>query len=348
MKGMFRRALVFVLALTLLLGAALPAQALVIGRADDLSRMNIWENSTATVLVGKTLTINMTQLSGNALSLKSGASYASTNSAVASLAEDVYVYNGALYTRAIVTAVAPGEAQIVMQSSDGASYILHLTVVSSYDPTRLYFDKTSMTTYVGMQKDLTTLLNADPSADAIDFTKVTFKSSNKKVVSVKEGVMTAQKAGKATITATMDGSDLPAAKLKVTVKKNKLDKINAKPSIASAGKDVFKLALKSVEIVSPKKVVAEFYLVFNRPSRSVTEKLNYLDVEIGARTSTKKDYKLVVDGRVNNVKVRTSGKTVTTFKVTFTGSTVNDTNINLKKCAKKVALNYWATLKYRG
>ena len=345
MKGMFRRALVFVLALTLLLGAALPAQALVIGRADDLSRMNIWENSTATVLVGKTLTINMTQLSGNALSLKSGASYASTNSAVASLAEDVYVYNGALYTRAIVTAVAPGEAQIVMQSADGASYILHLTVVSSYDPTRLYFDKTSMTTYVGMQKDLTTLLNADPSADAIDFTKVTFKSSNKKVVSVKEGVMTAQKAGKATITATMGTLK---AKLKVTVKKNKLDKINAKPTIASAGKDVFKLALKSVEIVSPKKVVAEFYLVFNRPSRSVTEKLNYLDVEIGARTSTKKDYKLVVDGRVNNVKVRTSGKTVTTFKVTFTGSTVNDTNINLKKCAKKVALNYWATLKYRG
>ena len=232
-----------------------------------------------------------------------------------------------------------------MQSADGASYILHLTVVSSYDPTRLYFDKTSMTTYVGMQKDLTTLLNADPSADAIDFTKVTFKSSNKKVVSVKEGVMTAQKAGKATITATMGTLK---AKLKVTVKKNKLDKMNAKPSIASAGKDVFKLALKSVEIVSPKKVVAEFYLVFNRPSRSVTEKLNYLDVEIGARTSTKKDYKLVVDGRVNNVKVRTSGKTVTTFKVTFTGSTVNDTNINLKKCAKKVALNYWATLKYRG
>ena len=345
MKGMFRRALVFVLALTLLLGAALPAQALVIGRADDYELLNIWEDCSATVQVGKALTVYMAQLSGNSVALRGGASYASTNSAVASLAEDVYVYNGALYTRAIVTAVAPGEAQIVMQSADGASYILHLTVVSSYDPTRLYFDKTSMTTYVGMQKDLTTLLNADPSADAIDFTKVTFKSSNKKVVSVKEGVMTAQKAGKATITATMGTLK---AKLKVTVKKNKLDKINAKPSIASAGKDVFKLALKSVEIVSPKKVVAEFYLVFNRPSRSVTEKLNYLDVEIGARTSTKKDYKLVVDGRVNNVKVRTSGKTVTTFKVTFTGSTVNDTNINLKKCAKKVALNYWATLKYRG
>ena len=345
MKGMFRRALVFVLALTLLLGAALPAQALVIGRADDYELLNIWEDCSATVQVGKALTVYMAQLSGNSVALRGGASYASTNSAVASLAEDVYVYNGALYTRAIVTAVAPGEAQIVMQSADGASYILHLTVVSSYDPTRLYFDKTSMTTYVGMQKDLTTLLNADPSADAIDFTKVTFKSSNKKVVSVKEGVMTAQKAGKATITATMGTLK---AKLKVTVKKNKLDKINAKPSIASAGKDVFKLVLKSVEIVSPKKVVAEFYLVFNRPSRSVTEKLNYLDVEIGARTSTKKDYKLVVDGRVNNVKVRTSGKTVTTFKVTFTGSTVNDTNINLKKCAKKVALNYWATLKYRG
>ena len=345
MKGMLRRALVFVLALTLLLGAALPAQALVIGRADDFEVLNIWEDCSATVQVGKALTVYMAQLSGNSVALRGGASYASTNSAVASLAEDVYVYNGALYTRAIVTAVAPGEAQIVMQSADGASYILHLTVVSSYDPTRLYFDKTSMTTYVGMQKDLTTLLNADPSADAIDFTKVTFKSSNKKVVSVKEGVMTAQKAGKATITATMGTLK---AKLKVTVKKNKLDKINAKPSIASAGKDVFKLALKSVEIVSPKKVVAEFYLVFNRPSRSVTEKLNYLDVEIGARTSTKKDYKLVVDGRVNNVKVRTSGKTVTTFKVTFTGSTVNDTNINLKKCAKKVALNYWATLKYRG
>ena len=345
MKGMFRRALVFVLALTLLLGAALPAQALGIGRADDYELLNIWEDCSATVQVGKALTVYMAQLSGNSVALRGGASYASTNSAVASLAEDVYVYNGALYTRAIVTAVAPGEAQIVMQSADGASYILHLTVVSSYDPTRLYFDKTSMTTYVGMQKDLTTLLNADPSADAIDFTKVTFKSSNKKVVSVKEGVMTAQKAGKATITATMGTLK---AKLKVTVKKNKLDKINAKPSIASAGKDVFKLVLKSVEIVSPKKVVAEFYLVFNRPSRSVTEKLNYLDVEIGARTSTKKDYKLVVDGRVNNVKVRTSGKTVTTFKVTFTGSTVNDTNINLKKCAKKVALNYWATLKYRG
>ena len=345
MKGMFRRALVFVLALTLLLGAALPAQALVIGRADDFEVLNIWEDCSATVQVGKALTVYMAQLSGNSVALRGGTSYASTNSAVASLAEDVYVYNGALYTRAIVTAVAPGEAQIVMQSADGASYILHLTVVSSYDPTRLYFDKTSMTTYVGMQKDLTTLLNADPSADAIDFTKVTFKSSNKKVVSVKEGVMTAQKAGNATITATMGTLK---AKLKVTVKKNKLDKINAKPSIASAGKDVFKLALKSVEIVSPKKVVAEFYLVFNRPSRSVTEKLNYLDVEIGARTSTKKDYKLVVDGRVNNVKVRTSGKTVTTFKVTFTGSTVNDTNINLKKCAKKVALNYWATLKYRG
>ena len=89
MKGMFRRALVFVLALTLLLGAALPARALVIGRADDFEVLNIWEDCSATVQVGKALTVYMAQLSGNSVALRGGASYASTNSAVASLAVDV-------------------------------------------------------------------------------------------------------------------------------------------------------------------------------------------------------------------------------------------------------------------
>ena len=56
------------------------------------------------------------------------------------------------------------------------------------------------------------------------------------------------------------------ASIRVTVKRNKVDYINTRPAATMATYKKGGISLKSVEIVSPSKVVAEYYVAFNFPS----------------------------------------------------------------------------------
>ena len=182
---------------------------------------------------------------------------------------------------------------------------------------------TKLTLYTGQIMQMGNGVETTPYGVAA---KRTWKSSNKKVATVSStGKIVAQKPGKANITVKINGK---SAKLKVTVKKNKLDKINSKPKLSAIGygQDIW---LKSIEIKSPKKIVCEYYLLFKRLSSMTTTKFSWVE---GSAYYYDDDYNQhkIFDGTVKNIKIKTKGQTVKKFKVTFKGSKVKNTNLILK------------------
>ena len=152
-----------------------------------------------------------------------------------------------------------------------------------------------------------------------------FKSSNKKVISVdSKGRLKAMKPGSATITVTTANGK--KAKVKFTVKKNKLDNINPKPSLGRYGNEY--ISLKSVEIASPSKVVLEYYLHFNRLSSMRTTQFKYLNITISQSFSPDND-RVIAKGKLKKVKIKARGGTVKKFKVTLKGKQVKFTNLRL-------------------
>lgn len=332
MKGLFWRTLSMALALTLLLGLALPgANALVIGSADDYKQINVWENSSATLSAGKELPVRMTELRGSQLYLKSGVSYASTNKSVASVSE-----------KGVVTALTAGTAQIIMQAKDGDAYILKLTVLDA--PTKLSFANKSLTLFTGMNADLASQLKVTPNTD-IDAGQLKWKTSNRRVATVKDGVVTAQGKGTATVTVTYGQAK---ATIKVKVRANKLDNINPMPPVTAAPSDKFALVLKSLEIVSPKRVVAEYYLALNRSTRYQTKRFRFIDATLYGFDRIGKKKVTVIDGRAFNVPVSARGRTVSVVTVNYTGGCIVDTNVCLKNCAGQFSVKeYSARLEYQ-
>lgn len=168
-----------------------------------------------------------------------------------------------------------------------------------------------------------------------------YKSNNKKVVTVSDkGLVTTKGKGKAKITITL--TNKKKLTLTITVKRNIIDNISSKPSVdrINWGQEIY---LKSLEIISPSKVVAEYWLVFKHISAYKTKKFTYIDATIYA------DDKLVVDGKVKNIKISTRGMTVKKFKITFTGTAVKNTNVNLNKLNGydiAESNDFWLTWKY--
>lgn len=149
-----------------------------------------------------------------------------------------------------------------------------------------------------------------------------YKSSNKKIARVDAGGhVTTRKRGKAKITVKL--ADGNAIKLSLKVTRNKIDYVNDKPSMSDVGygDDII---LKSLEIVGPNKVVAEYWLLFKHIPAMKTSKFSYIEDNISIGDVP------IVSGTRRNIKVRTRGMTVKKFKVTFKGGAVLNTDVNLE------------------
>ena len=120
-----------------------------------------------------------------------GVAYTSNNETVATVAED-----------GTVTAVADGEAEITATLGE---YTASCKVTVTTAPNGIKFGKASGSLTVGGSTTLK-LYTTPSEAAAPDMSQVTFTSSDEDVAAVDgEGKVTAQKAGKATITATYNG-----------------------------------------------------------------------------------------------------------------------------------------------
>ena len=189
----------------------------------------------------------------------------------------------------------------------------------------------SMTLYVGMRDQLVV---TDTSGNPMSASQFRWKSNKSAVVSVNSsGAITAKKAGSATITATNKSNSRNKVTMKVTVKRNKASSIYTKPSASAAPYQNWIIRLKSVEIVSPTQVVAEYYVAFNFPSSWRATKFNYVNDALGAYyRSTGALYQAIARGnskKISGFKAR-GGAFVQTIKVTYSGGMVEFTNLRLK------------------
>lgn len=247
-----------------------------------------------------------------------------------------------------VTGVSAGTAIITVTTANNKRDSFKVMV---YDPNAKatavkfvdeYGDKiTKLTLYTGQIMQMGNGVETTPYGVAA---KRTWKSSNKKVATVSStGKIVAQKPGKANITVKINGK---SAKLKVTVKKNKLDKINSKPKLSAIGygQDIW---LKSIEIKSPKKIVCEYYLLFKRLTSMTTTKFSWVE---GSAYYYDDDYNQhkIFDGTVKNIKIKTKGQTVKKFKVTYKGSKVKNTNLILKNLKGQIysSEDFWLNWVY--
>ena len=145
-------------------------------------------------------------------------------------------------------------------------------------------------------------------------TTLKWKSSKKKIAKVdKNGVLTPRKAGKAKITVTTGNKK--KSSIKVTVRKNKVDGINARPSralIRRIGRD-WTFYPKSVERTAGGKYVCKFYLL-NGLGRS--KRINNLGLQLYVGGT------LVAQKYIKRLKVSCGKGSSKVFKVTFGGADI--------------------------
>jgi len=189
-----------------------------------------------------------------------------------------------------------------------------------------------MTTYVGLKTVLTVYDAYGNTKDSSDYRWTSSKSS---VVSVTSGgVITAKKKGSATITATNKYNRYDKVKAVVTVKNNMVTMSNSRPTPDSWRYKTWGVQLKSIQIVTPTKVNAEYYLVANFPSNWRVSKLKSMKDNIRAYNKSTDGYvSTVVNGYGSTVAGFTPmrGRSVQVIKITYTGAPVYDTNLRLSK-----------------
>lgn len=204
MRGILRRCAVALLALTLLLGAVVPAaSAMVFGSIDRYAghALNIREDSSAYITLGKTVRLRMIELADRQIRRLNVRSFKSSRPAVAHVTDNGWV-----------KALAPGKAKITMTARDGRQYALALTVLKTDAPTRIYFSQSSVTAWMGEKVELAPLLCARPLTALLGSNRVIWTTSDTKVALVSStGVVTPRKPGTATVTAT-------CGKLKATIR----------------------------------------------------------------------------------------------------------------------------------
>lgn len=204
--------------------------------------------------------------------------------------------------------------------------------------------------YAGMTSTLQVSREGEPQKASL----YRWKSSNTSVVSVnKKGAITGKKAGTATITATRK-SDGSACVIKVTVKRNKVDKLNPKPSPSQVDYKGVGILLKSVEIVSPSKVVAEYYVVCNFPSswkaykvKSAEDAINLFNKSTGSleKTIVGDDYQVFAKS-ISGFKTR-KGQSVQVVKAVYSGSRVRCANVRLSKYVIRSSSNAKMVVLYK-
>lgn len=236
-------------------------------------------NITATNVDGKTATCKVTVIVpvkkiylNQSLRMKKGDTLQLTATVLPADATDKLTWKSSNSKKVTVSetgkikAVAAGSATITVTSESGKKTTCKVTVEKkAVKATKVTIKKTSKTMKVGDVKQLKLTVKPSRTTD-----KITFKSSKKTVISVaKNGVMTAKKPGKATITATVGKKKAsititvkqPATGIKLnktsaTLKKGKTLKLKATITPGnSTDKVTFKSSKKSVATVNSKGVV---------------------------------------------------------------------------------------------
>lgn len=164
--------------------------------------------------------------------------------------------------------------------------------------------------YLGMGPSQLTVITEPADAQ----TTLKWKSSKKKVVKVdKNGVITPRKAGKAKITVTTGNKK--KSSMKVIVRKNLVDGINARPSralVRSIGSS-WTLAPKSVERTAGGKYVCKFYLLNNLGK---SKRINNMGLQLYVGGT------LVAQKHIRRLKVSCGKGSTKVIKVTFGGADI--------------------------
>lgn len=236
-------------------------------------------NITATTVNGKSATCKVTvivpatklYLNQN-LKIKKGDTLQLTATVLPEDSTDKLIWESSDSKKVTVTetgkikAVATGSATITVTSESGKKVTCKVTVEKkAVKATKVTIKKTSKTMKVGDVKQLKLTVKPSRTTD-----KISFKSSKKSVISVaKNGVMTAKKPGKATITATVGkkkasititvkqpATGIELNKTSATLSKGKTLKLKATITPGnSTDKVTFKSSKKSVATVDSKGVV---------------------------------------------------------------------------------------------
>lgn len=240
----------------------------------------------------------------------------------------------------LVTCKARGTTKITVtakqkRAKHGQERTLVLKVVDPLDPSELYI-------YDGMQNEVSHGIQYSHEYSwrvvpgfrhQMEVTvvpegsnkNVTWKSSNKKVVSItKSGYMTALKPGTARLTVKSDNG--LSAWMDVIVQKNQYTGVhNIDKGLAYCLEDgSVRIYLKSLNVVNNKRVDAVFYLCNGtkkkiRKLRNVTLTLNcgYPEYNNGASNP-------FLSKRISKIRVSCKGERWTTFKVRFVGKEILD------------------------
>ncbi len=226
--------------------------------------------------------------------------------------------NAASLTEAAVTEAAVTEAAPAEAAPAGEAAVLNeVGAAQSYEagtggaPTAVAINASQGNVfYLGMGPSQLSVV-MDP-ADAR--TTLKWKSSKKKVVRVDaNGVVTPRKAGKAKITVTTGNKK--KSSISVTVLKNIVDGINARPSramVRSIGRN-WTIAPKSLERTAGGKYVCKFYLL-NGLGKS--KRINNLGMQLYVGGT------LVAQKHLKRLKVSCGKGSTKVFKVTFGGADI--------------------------
>ena len=217
-----------------------------------------------------------------------------------------------------VTAIKEGKAKVTVKLTNKKKYVLTVVVSDPYKPDAVALKEGSaISIYAGKSATLHPVLHPTTAS-----TVYTWKSSKTKVATVNaNGVVTGITKGTAKITVTT------ANKLKttitVTVLGNKIDDIYPYSSVQYAlsqlsNENAWDIGLKSLEIVSPTQVVAEYYVVNGMRYKGTRLTSMNFDIKI--------DGKNFVNGYFSKISGTFKPKTITVIKVTFKNSQVLNSN----------------------
>lgn len=333
MRNTIRRILAVVMIVALACGAVSLAAAENYGyipKKAHAAKLAVHEDSRCGLARGGKIQLTMTGPDGTALE---GVTFHSAKTSVATVNA-----NGT------VRAKKPGKVRITMKAATGERYTLTVTVADPAAPDKISFNRQVYQTWVGMEEDMTAMLEAKPFTEALNLKTLTWSSSNVRIATVdKNGVLVAQGPGRATITVrTQNGK---TASMAVQVDRNLADNLQPTPPMTAIdfGEAIF---LKSVEITHPGVVACEYWLLFKHYPTVRSTYFSWVEDHISV---TGKDTAIeIVDGSALNIKCRTKGQTLKLFKVTYRGDAVKNMNIRLSKYRNKITWDssFWLNWKY--
>ena len=255
---------------------------------------------------------------GNTLQLTAGFSpwngraavkWASSNKAVAQVSGS-----------GLVRAVGEGSATITVITSNKKKASMRVTVTDPNAPNevRVWYGSTRIANGSGftMQAGGSLSFTAAGYLNGVhDASRaIAWSSSNSAVATVSGGRVVS--AGPGTAVITVRASSRASLQLRVTVTRNRIDGITARPSAAACkGVKSMAAALKSVEILGPNRIVAEIYFVNGRLKKAKGIK-NF------RVTLTAPDGAVLASGGAAKYKCAAKKGALKTLKVVFTGSQV--------------------------